>query len=449
MRLGSQRKAETITYLPIIPVRAYFSTLGALPETHRRIKNNLKAGQFSLEVPWSPDSFVPPKLHEIEVAVKEIESHLEAKQRGTSEITGLKRAMAGLRIAASIAKPELSQISAEDLASFFGTDWAKLKERIIANSFSSHNEVVFEEYELLDSDDVAISLSGRLRTPIWQLKRKTDGFEFVFIDEAQLFNENERRIFPYLSKGVTSHVPLILALDAAQEPFGFSSAGLAAIGIADIENEELPSNHRSTREIVDLAFFVIQQTTDLFGPDFPDFKKAEVGLSNSQKALAAPPIIVKCNEDAKSFGRFVVKTVQKLRAKNVRQIAVVCHGETYWDELHREFLASRLPLHILSQRGERVTPDQPLVILSRPAYIGGQEFDAVVLVGLEQGLVPPRIVDNDALAAAIEQQVLRDMYLSITRARTRLIVVINQDALPNSIVESAKSQSLISVGTVS
>jgi hypothetical protein len=124
--------------LPIIPVRAYFSTLGALPETHRRIKNNLKAGQFSLEVPWSPDSFVPPKLHEIEVAVKEIESHLEAKQRGTSEITGLKRAMAGLRIAASIAKPELSQISAEDLASFFGTDWAKLKERIIANSFSSH-----------------------------------------------------------------------------------------------------------------------------------------------------------------------------------------------------------------------------------------------------------------------------------------------------------------------
>jgi superfamily I DNA/RNA helicase len=158
---------------------------------------------------------------------------------------------------------------------------------------------------------------------------------------------------------------------------------------------------------------------------------------------------VKCNEDAKSFGRFVVKTVQKLRAKNVRQIAVVCHGETYWDELHREFLASRLPLHILSQRGERVTPDQPLVILSRPAYIGGQEFDAVVLVGLEQGLVPPRIVDNDALAAAIEQQVLRDMYLSITRARTRLIVVINQDALPNSIVESAKSQSLISVGTVS
>lgn len=320
--------------------------------------------------------------------------------------------------------------------------------RIVYDCFRRYNQVVFDEYELLDSDDVAISLAGRLRTPIWQLKRKSDGYDFVFIDEAQLFNENERRIFPFLSKGTTPHAPIALALDAAQEPFGFSSAGLAAVGIVDIEDEELPSNHRSTQEIVDLAFYVIQQTTDLFGPDFPDFKRVEVGLSASQKALAAPPVIVECNEEAKSFGRFLVKTVQKLRAKNIRQIAVVCHGETYWEDLRSEFLASQLPLHVLTQRGERLTPDQPLVVLSRPNFIGGQEFDAVVLVGLEQGLVPPRIVDNPALAAAIEQQVLREMYLSITRARTRLIVAINQGAMPNNIIEGARAQSLLSSGTI-
>jgi superfamily I DNA/RNA helicase len=321
--------------------------------------------------------------------------------------------------------------------------------KIVYDCFRRYNQVVFEEYELLDSDDVAISLLGRLRTPIWQLKRKTEGFDFVFIDEAQLFNENERRIFPFLSKGTTPHAPIVLALDAAQEPFGFSSAGLAAVGIADIEDKELPSTHRSTQEIIDLAFFVIQQTTDLFGPDFPDFKRVEVGLSASQKVLAAPPVIVECNEDAKNFGRFVVKTVQKLRAKNVRQIAVICHGETYWEEMRQEFLASQLPLHVLVQRGEKLTPDQPLVVLSRPNLIGGQEFDAVVLVGLEQGLVPPRIADNAALAAAIEQQVMREMYLSITRARTRLIVAINQGSMPNSIIEGAKAQSLISYGTIS
>jgi hypothetical protein len=134
----SQRKAETITYLPIIPVRAYFSTYGLLPETHRRIQNNLNAGRFSLELPWNADSLVPPKLHQIEVAIKEIENHISAKQRGATEILALRRAIAGLRIAEAIAKPELSEIPAEDLATFFGTEWPKMKERIVTNSFSSH-----------------------------------------------------------------------------------------------------------------------------------------------------------------------------------------------------------------------------------------------------------------------------------------------------------------------
>jgi len=183
---------------------------------------------------------------------------------------------------------------------------------VIYECFRQYNRAIFEEYELLDSDDIAISLAGRLQTPIWQLKRKTEAFDFVFVDEAQLFNENERRVFPYLTKGERAYVPIVLALDQAQEPFGFSAAGLAAIGIEGVENEALPSNHRSTQEIVDLAFFVIQKTTDLFGADFPEFKKVAVGLSSAQKALAAPPTIVVCNEEARNYGRFVVNLVKKL-----------------------------------------------------------------------------------------------------------------------------------------
>jgi superfamily I DNA/RNA helicase len=436
--------------LTITTLANYGQQRVGIPDANVIDKDAQKTKQFQLEQVRA----ALREVLELNSARIETQSKLLSQIHGSDDLFSIFALLVMAEISSSIKgrgliDDERRYVSAEIPLSRLHRILSPFERGIVYECFRRYHQVVFEEYELLDSDDVAISLSGRLRTPIWQLKRKTDGFDFVFIDEAQLFNENERRIFPYLSKGITAHVPLILALDAAQEPFGFSSAGLAAVGIADIENEELPSNHRSTQEIVDLAFFVIQQTTDLFGPDFPDFKKVEVGLSDSQKTLASPPVIVQCNEEAKSFGRFVVKTVQKLRAKNVRQIAVVCHGETYWEELRREFSDSQLPLHVLSQRGERVAPDQPLVILSRPPYIGGQEFDAVVLVGLEQGLVPPRIIDNDALAAAIEQQVLRDMYLSITRARTRLIVAINQGAMPNSIVESAKSRSLISDGNVS
>jgi superfamily I DNA/RNA helicase len=314
---------------------------------------------------------------------------------------------------------------------------------VVYDCFKRYHTAIFEEYEMLDSDDVAISVLGRLRTPLWELKRKRDGFDFVFVDEAQLFNENERRVFAYLSNGKTAHVPVALALDEAQDVFAFSTAGLATLGIRDIENESLPSNHRSTPEIVDLAFHVIQQTTDLFSADFPNFQEIERIMVPSRHSLAVAPKIIRCNVTQPSFGRFVVKQVQKLRASNVRQIAVICHAESYWSEIHEFFIASQLPLHVIEQRGEKISPDQPLVILSRPVFIGGQEFDAVLSIGLEQGVVPPRIVDNATLAAAIEQQVLREMYLVITRARYQYLIMLNKNAVPNSIIEGASAKGLI------
>ncbi len=143
--------------------------------------------------------------------------------------------------------------------------------RIAFETFREYHRVMFDHFQVLDVDDIALSLLGRLRTPIWELKRKSQGFDFVFVDETQLFNENERRLFTLLSKGDTTHVPIVLALDEAQEIYGQSTAGLGVLGIRAISNENLPSNYRSTRSIVSLAFFIIQRTTDLFGPDFPDF----------------------------------------------------------------------------------------------------------------------------------------------------------------------------------
>ncbi|MPY76305.1 MAG: hypothetical protein GEU87_18850 [Alphaproteobacteria bacterium] len=319
--------------------------------------------------------------------------------------------------------------------------------RFAFDVFKRYHQVVFEQYEMLDSDDVAISLLGRLRTPLWDLRRKSEGFDFIFVDEAQLFNENERRVFAYLGKGTAAHVPIALALDEAQEPFGFSAAGLATLGIENIENETLPSNHRSTRKIVDLAFFVIQRTTDLFGTDFPEFAADDVEGTLARED-GSVPLLIRCNEKAHSFSRFILKAVQKLRARNVRQISVICHAEIYWEALRSELEQSQLPLHVITQRGEKLSPDQPLVVLSRPSFVGGQEFDAVILVGLEQGVMPPRVVDNPPLSAALEQQTLREMYLAISRAKYSVVVASNREATPNSIIIDALKKGLISEGEI-
>jgi superfamily I DNA/RNA helicase len=235
-----------------------------------------------------------------------------------------------------------------------------------------------------------------------------------------------------------------LALDQAQDLYAQSTAGLATLGIPGIASQSLGSIHRSTRSIVRLAFFVIQRSVDLFGPDFPDFTQVAQRVESDQHPLAAPPTIEVASEDSKSLGKFVLKRIREMRKANLRQIAVICHAEMYWTTLKNELSKVELPLEVLSERGVRLPHDKPLVILSRPQAIGGQEVDAVILVGLEQGLVPPRIKDNDALSIAVEQQAIREIYLAITRARYRVQVVISSGSGPTAILQEAKKAGYLS-----
>ena len=315
--------------------------------------------------------------------------------------------------------------------------------KVIFDAFQRYHAEIFEGYGVLDSDDVALSLLGKLRTPIWELKRRELGFDFVFVDETQLFNENERRVFPLLARGTTSHVPIVLALDEAQDIYGQSTAGLGTLGIENVTSESLSAIHRSTRAIVKLAFFVIQRSTDLFGPDFPDFTGIAENMEDDKHPLAANPRLELMAESHERLGRFVLKRLRAMRKANLRRIAVICFADQYWTPVLDDLKKSDLELKVLERRGERLPASEPVVVLGRPAYIGGQEFDGVVLVGLEQGLTPPRVVDNDALAVAVEQQAFREMYLGITRARYQLVVVLPAGALPTPVLADAERVGLI------
>lgn len=313
----------------------------------------------------------------------------------------------------------------------------------VFNVFQRYHRSVFEQFEVLDTDDVAISLLGRLRTPMWELKRKKLGFDYIFVDETQQFNENERRIFPYLTNASKPYVPIALALDQAQDVFGQASAGLATLGITNIANESLSSIHRSTRAIVKLAFFVIQRSTDLFGPDFPDFTSIADRMERDTHPLASLPEVVQLDKSSPPLAAVVMEIVANLRKSKLRQVAVLCHAEQYWIPLENALRDSDLPLHVMLERGERLPPEQPLVVLARPLQAGGQEFDAVVMVGLEQGITPPRIADNEALSSAVEQQAIREMYLGITRARYRVNIVVSTGSSLTPILRDAEKQQLL------
>jgi hypothetical protein len=314
--------------------------------------------------------------------------------------------------------------------------------------FEVYHREVFERFEVLDTDDLAVSLLGQMRTPIWEMKRRKSGYDFVFVDETQLFNENERRIFPLLTRGDRTYVPVALALDQAQDVRGTLSAGLGLLGIKAIADEKLTSIQRSTASILRLAFSVIQRTTDLFGTDFPDFTKTAASLVPENHPFAAPPKLVVPSDENASLGKFVLKQVRALRKQELRHVAVIVHPEEYWNEIHSRLVSANLPLQVLTTRGERIESAKS-VVLTHPGSVGGQEFDAVVVVGLEQGRVPPRVQGNEALAAALEQRALREIYVSFTRARYRLVIVNAARSAPTTLLSDAIGANVLSTAAES
>ena len=314
---------------------------------------------------------------------------------------------------------------------------------IIFDVFRRYHTQIAETEGLLDSDDLALTLLGQMRTPLWGLQRKHRGYDYVFVDETQLFNENERRLFPLMTKKDHGNLPIALALDEAQELRGSVSSRFGVLGIESIANQQLRTVYRCTEAILKLAFDLIQRTTDLFDQvNFPDFTQDAVSVVPGDHKFAKHPMITTGGTLDGGIGRFVHKHVTRLR-KQLRQIGVVVHADRYWEEVVKELQASGLPVQVLCSRGERIDASRPVVAVVRPEFVGGQEFDAVLAVGLENGLVPQRVEGHAGLASTMEQQALREMYLSFTRARYQLLVVNSVMSTPSVLLKPALGSGLL------
>ena len=309
--------------------------------------------------------------------------------------------------------------------------------------FTKYHNEMFVNGHKLDSDDVAISFLQSKKTPIWNLQRQTEGFDFVFVDETQLFNDNERQLFSLITKSNKTHVPIAIALDEAQDLKGGVHRGFASLGIPDLDNQILTNVHRCTPSILNLAFHVIQRTTDLFGSEFPNFTSNTVSLVNEEGIDSVKPLLVVAKED---LATEVLNQVISLRNGNNRKICVVIHSNRHWIKITKK-LQSELNgnLVILERRGKVLPVDKPTIALARPESVGGQEFEVVISVGLEEGVVPEK-VSYQPLQLAFEQQALREMYLSFTRAKNVLRVVNSKGSSPTDVLQVAISNKLLDVG---
>ena len=137
----SNRKVDTITYLPIIPVLSYFSTTAFLPEVRRRVDGQLSTAGLAGLVKWS-ESLLPPEASALASAQRKLEECLESKSLGAKQLEAGRRALVGVRIIMEIAAPTLSRCNPEDLHNLFREkEWEQMRTQIVTNSY--RNDIHF------------------------------------------------------------------------------------------------------------------------------------------------------------------------------------------------------------------------------------------------------------------------------------------------------------------
>lgn len=314
---------------------------------------------------------------------------------------------------------------------------------IVFDVYRDYHCQVFEEGGFLDSDDLALDLLSHLRTQLWQLRRRADGYDYLFVDETQLYNENERRVFPYLTKKSSGNLPIAIAIDEAQSMENAATSGFALLGLPAMRNEKLHTVFRSTESILRLAFHLIQRTTDLFGPEFPNYTAISRSAISDDHAKAHPPAI---HTAARGQSVFVAvsQLALRLRAQNLRQIGIITMNEGDAEPVVRELRRGGHNAVHIQHRGQVIDGRSPTIAVATAALVGGQEFDAVIIVGAESGSFPPP-VPLDSLTVALEQEALRRLYLAFTRARYQAHVVLQSDAKVSRLLDTAVEQGLITI----
>lgn len=297
--------------------------------------------------------------------------------------------------------------------------------RLIFDIYCEHTDDLRRD-RLVPVDHLVNDYLNTLTTHRWDYARHDEGYDYVFVDEFHLFNEQERYVFHYLTRQPDKLPVLFLALDPKQSPsetypeFGWS---LTASERADPERMQvlmgdpdevvLDEVHRYTKQILAfLRHFDASYPAWDFGRDW-----TLVDLSNVTSRTNGPvPALTR-------YGRPEAAMRGALHSALGRHgsatSAVLC-----LDSSEFETLAHLVRTHADHgkyfvaagrEEAERHKYSRRRVLVSMPEFVAGQQFDHVLLTGFPDAIDPSR---RDQAPA--HRRFVSMLYLGASRARESL-----------------------------
>lgn len=321
---------------------------------------------------------------------------------------------------------------------------------------------IFKEYQRrlddsgqFDTDDVVLTAIGQLDTPIWRRRRVKEGYDAVFVDETHLFNMNELHIFHYFTRREGPY-PIIYSVDRSQAvgDQGWNSDDIQQSITDSVSATQNRFNtiFRSSPQIANVAFSVVSSGATLFTNfDNPMEMFSSAFTEADEKLSREPSYINVANEEALIESAF--ERAERLQSDlNCRKsdILIVSLDGDLLTKLEKFAVEKNKPTLMLKKRGDikavEAAKKSGQLVIGHADYVGGLEFFGVVIVGLDNGRVPPTVdYQSDSSKNFLAYSAHNRLYVAISRARYRLEMLGEKARGPSKLIEPAIRAELVTV----
>jgi superfamily I DNA/RNA helicase len=215
-----------------------------------------------------------------------------------------------------------------------------------------------------------------------------------------------------------------MTFDEAQSIGGRRSGDLDSLGIGNSERRTLKAVHRSSPDILALARDLIARSSLVFS-EFDSSNDRSAMTRTELKRCQKPQIVAAANPEGVIAA--TRRCCDELRNHNCQKIGVILFDTSLWNELTVSLESISGGIRVVQERGEvmAAAPKSGVYLMSTD-NCGGLEFDAVILVGVDEGTVPPSVNGLSPHGyLSVEEEAYKELYTSVTRAKYRLILVTN------------------------
>ena len=314
----------------------------------------------------------------------------------------------------------------------------------IANGLACKNEKdremvfrLFSEYQNslqdmnnFDVDDVTIEALSRLNAPLWRRKREQEGFHYIIVDEMHLFNINEQSVFHFLTTDRQSkNIPICFALDYCQAigDRGDTSHDYVENAFGKIEKRKYKTVFRNSPHIINLCASIAASGTLMFQSSFNNpYESLQHNFTEQEekKSDILPKYLLLRDDKEMLYevGEQLGELVKILQCKK-NDIAIVSFDTRILSEEGAKNLSDMTNKDITYAVSEK--KENAFQLMS--AYdVNGLEFDAVVMVGVDEGRIPQAMGTSDISEHFLRYSAYNMLYLVASRAKYRVVILGNK-----------------------